>query len=346
MKTGCLIVCPVGVGNALLLTPLIDAIATQRPSHELHCVTWSKAASEVLRRLPGVTAVHCLRTHPFSAFRDLLLKRGAIEWAMAGYPCTRMLYRLPFLLCDPSHAVAHLGSRDSTLGLSRILPIEETMHDVERNLQLLSVMGLRQPSSPRLLFQSTPSEEEEAARLWQELHLSEDAVLALHPGSSNRNNMWMKRWPASGFAELAQIAREELAMESLLFLGPEEKRLRASILRIHPDLKILTLNQLGVIAALLQRCRALVANDSALMHLACSQGTAVVALFGPSPESRTAPWAVPHRIAVRDVDCRPCWSPTQPGRHPSCWRKDLACLNTLPVRRVADALRDLSGELL
>jgi len=341
MNEGCLIVSPVGVGNALLLTPLVDAIASRRAFRELHCVAWSDASAEVFRRLPGVTAVHCLRSRPLSSLRSLLSKRGEIEWGLAGFPCTRAVYRLPFLLCAPSHTAAHLGPGDPSFGISKILSLEPPMHDVERNLEILTLMGLERPPSPKLLFRSAPQEEEEAGILLKELGLKEGAILGLHPGSSARNNMWMKRWPASEFAKLARIARKEFSLEPLVFLGPEELDLRESMLRIEPGLRILSVSRLGTAAALLRRCRALVANDSALMHLACSQGTAVLALFGPSPESRTAPWAVPRRIVVHDLDCRPCWPQGRPGRHPACWRKDLACLRELSLARAADGLRDL-----
>jgi heptosyltransferase-2 len=54
-----------------------------------------------------------------------------------------------------------------------------------------------------------------------------------------------------------------------------------------------------------EECQLVIANDSGAMHVASAVGRPVVAVFGPTDESATAPLG-PHTIVKHDVWCRPC----------------------------------------
>jgi heptosyltransferase-3 len=98
----------------------------------------------------------------------------------------------------------------------------------------------------------------------------------------------------------------------------------------------LTLKEL---AALTRQARIFVGVDSAPMHIAASQGTPAVALFGPSGEIAWGPWQVAHRVVASQVHpCRPC------GNDGCGGSKVSECLTTLPVARVLDAVQSLVNE--
>jgi heptosyltransferase-2 len=75
-------------------------------------------------------------------------------------------------------------------------------------------------------------------------------------------------------------------------------------------------------------CRLAVANDSGAMHVASAVGTPVVAVFGPTDESATAPLG-PHTIVWHDVWCRPCLLRECPLDH--------ACMQGVTGARVVEA---------
>jgi len=80
--------------------------------------------------------------------------------------------------------------------------------------------------------------------------------------------------------------------------------------------------------------------DSAPMHIAASQGTPTVALFGPSGEIAWGPWQVAHRVVASQTHpCRPC------GNDGCGGSKVSECLTTLPVARVLDAVQSLINEV-
>jgi ADP-heptose:LPS heptosyltransferase len=59
-------------------------------------------------------------------------------------------------------------------------------------------------------------------------------------------------------------------------------------------------------AAIIQRSRNFIGPDSGIMHLACSVGTPVVAVFGPGNLNKWGPKGSLHRIVTNNASCSPC----------------------------------------
>ena len=90
---------------------------------------------------------------------------------------------------------------------------------------------------------------------------------------------------------------------------------------------------LGELAALLKRARFLVSNDSGPIHLAASQKTKILGLFGPTSRELTGPISDgPVRILSKDVGCRvPCYF------HDCDYR---VCMELITPEEVFTACRD------
>jgi ADP-heptose:LPS heptosyltransferase len=90
--------------------------------------------------------------------------------------------------------------------------------------------------------------------------------------------------------------------------------------------------------ALLERSALYIGGDSGPLHLAATTGVPIVAIFGPTPSERSAPWrgaAFPAAlIEVDGLPCRPCDQRTcEPG--------DFRCLTRIDAGRVVDAAERL-----
>jgi ADP-heptose:LPS heptosyltransferase len=59
-------------------------------------------------------------------------------------------------------------------------------------------------------------------------------------------------------------------------------------------------------AAILEKSDVLVCDDSGLMHMSVAVGTPVIAIFGPTDHTRTAPYGKEHIIVQKDLECIPC----------------------------------------
>lgn len=122
------------------------------------------------------------------------------------------------------------------------------------------------------------------------------AVVALSPGAK----VAAKNWGEANWAALIDLMKASAGRASLVFLGaPDERALtqRLASRWSGPQLNLCGLLTPRESAAVLARCDALVCHDSGPMHLAASQGTACVALFGNYNRPRQwFPYGSGHRV--------------------------------------------------
>lgn len=146
-----------------------------------------------------------------------------------------------------------------------------------------------------------------ADRWWDSAGFGDDAVVALVPES----NMTIKRWPLHSWASLAN-SLAAAGCRTLLMAppGPAWDSTSGAPQTLRPSH---TLREpLDRVAAVLARCRLVVAVDTGLLHLASAVGSRFVGLFGPTNPLVTGPYArdlgeclvAPF---VKRTDCRGCW---------------------------------------
>jgi heptosyltransferase-2 len=192
---------------------------------------------------------------------------------------------------------------------TKVVKYRRDAHEISRNLSLLEGLGIRDVSHelPRLY----PSFEDQRVidRLLVELEVvNTNNLIALAPGT-----VWnTKRWLKERFASLA-VNLDDAGFEVLLVGGPEDRQLCAEVHQLSGSTKVYnTAGRLTLLqsAELIRRCKVLVSNDSAPMHLAVGVGTPVVALFGATvPEFGFAPIGPFDTVVeTHGLRCRPCSS--------------------------------------
>ncbi len=156
-------------------------------------------------------------------------------------------------------------------------------------------------------------------------------VLVLAPGAK-----WpVKRWPAEYFSEVARAYREK--GWNVVVVGSEEERGLAA--RVCGQAGAFMVNLAGqtplpLLAAVLQKAKLGVSNDSGIMHLALAVGTPTVALFGPTHYGLGfRPWQSQCRVLEKDLFCRPC---SLHGRR-ACYLKTHQCLRSILPQEVIEA---------
>jgi ADP-heptose:LPS heptosyltransferase len=136
-----------------------------------------------------------------------------------------------------------------------------------------------------------------------------DFVIGLQPGAG----IPVRRWPPKAFARLAELLTENAGAKVLLLGAPGEESLGQEIRKAmkHHLLGLVAdgigSTTIGQLAALLERCRLLVTNNTGTMHLGAAVGTKVVALFvGPAYCFETGPYGEGHLVVQAEPSCAPC----------------------------------------
>lgn len=137
-----------------------------------------------------------------------------------------------------------------------------------------------------------------------------DAYVVVHPGAQ----LPSRRWPPARFAQVADALAEQGYTVVLTGTAGEAALAQAvqAAMR-HAPLNLVGRTSLWTFAALVERARLVVCNDTGTSHVAAALGTPSVVISSGSDVSRWAPAdARTHRVLWAERECRPCAHPTCP----------------------------------
>ncbi|MDD2804538.1 MAG: glycosyltransferase family 9 protein [Elusimicrobiales bacterium] len=207
--------------------------------------------------------------------------------------------------------------------LTHRVPFSWLLHDVERNLALLSPLAenLKSPFPGLRRDAGAP-------------YGPQDGVIA----GINAGSAWpTKRWPAENWARLIRRLTAERPGKVLLVGGPGEKDWNAEIERLAGPERCLNLTGKTTMPELMEAIRPLkvfISNDSGPMHIAAALGVPAVGVFGPTTrELGFFPYGPGNRVVETPLACRPC------ALHGSrkCPRGHFLCMRLLTVDEVFSA---------
>ncbi len=158
------------------------------------------------------------------------------------------------------------------------------------------------------------------------------AYVAMAPGAAYGR---AKQWPPARFAELVTLLSARGLRSVLIGARPDIAVCREIVSLAPSAIDLSGHTDLGALAAVLARARAVVSNDSGAMHLAAAAGARVVAVFGATNEKKTAPLAASvdgpaATVIATDVWCRPCMLRECPIDH--------RCMTGISAKRVLEAI--------
>ena len=178
------------------------------------------------------------------------------------------------------------------------------MHQVERNLRLVEHLGfVAHDHTLRIAI----SQDARAAisSLLKDVGIEpEQPYVVLHPGASAK----ARRYPADRFGKVASMLNEH--GRQVLVTGVErEAALLQEVQHYAPDVAILTVKAtLSQYAALIERAKLVICNDTLPMHLADAVRTPAVVLFsGTDYEEQWRPRSTLSRLLRRPTPCHPCY---------------------------------------
>ena len=159
--------------------------------------------------------------------------------------------------------------------------------------------------------------------------LPQAPVLGLCPGAEYGP---AKRWPAEYFAAVAKAKLAE-GWEVWLF-GSDKDTPVTNEIQAQTEGRCLDLGgktALAEVIDLMSLTRAVVSNDSGLMHVAAALERPVIALYGSSDPHHTPPMSAKAQVLYLGLACSPCFKRECPLKH-------LKCLRDLTPDRVLAAL--------
>jgi ADP-heptose:LPS heptosyltransferase len=179
----------------------------------------------------------------------------------------------------------------------------ESMHEIQRRLDIVAQIGAHTLDSSMELFLSS-EDEQIAEQFLQGLQIpSYLPLIALHPGAKDG----FKQWPASHFVELGNLLVRNLGCRIIVTGSSSEKELvRSIVAQIEGAYAATDLPLLGS-AALIKRMDLMISNDTGPMHLALAVKTSTIGLFTPTNPHLCGPYFVDNALSIaKKTTCSPC----------------------------------------
>ena len=144
-----------------------------------------------------------------------------------------------------------------------------------------------------------------------------------------------KRWPPERFAAAASlVARRSGARVAIVGSAAERPLAEQIAAQLGATARVLCgETTLAELVGVLRELRLLLTNDSGPMHLAAALGTPLVAVFGSTDWTETAPFSERARIVREETECAPCLLRECPIDH--------RCMARVRVDRVAATALEL-----
>jgi heptosyltransferase-2 len=325
------------LGDIVLTTPVLRLLRENWPSARIDFVVKSEF-QDVLRGHPCVDRLLLVNTNRESVWHtirqlrethyDLVLDLHRTWRSFWLYHCSRTKHRLSYrkytlrralLVYLKWNTLRHTAPIPERYALPlRRLGVEMPLPRPEVHVDAASVVALEQ-FLPAIGGQVVPQR-----------------MIAVAPGARWKT----KQWPVARFAVVAQ----ELATRheaTIILLGDRHDCPLVDLFRQHLAVPVIdAVGRLPLMqtAALLQRCRLLLCNDSGLMHLATALRVPVVAVFGPTVKAfGFYPFQAVAQVVSHPLPCRPCT--TKGTDH--CPRGHHGCMERIAPEQVVAAAETL-----
>ncbi|MBN1479533.1 glycosyltransferase family 9 protein [candidate division KSB1 bacterium] len=332
----CLIISVSGIGNAVMATPLIQALKVSCGAAVIDVLTSGASHATLFR---GIRFCNSIYLYPKTGWDRLKLvhsiRRNKYDLLLLAFPTPEIHYTLlvlavnAYMVISHDYGIYHPFFRFLKYVADHIISVNKNLHDIEQNANLVHNL-----TDHTFIFKSYPPfiisdlAVEQAQHFYRDKNIGmAETVCFIHPGSKRGTDY--KRWPLDRFIALGHKLKDEHNLIVIVILGPDEEEHR-NLFEQHGF--ITTLFSFSTTLAILQRGSMLISNDSGMMHVASMMRVPTVTIWGGTDMRRNGARGNKALNIVNDsVRCRPCVR-FAPDIH--CPAVQFECIQSISVDQV------------
>ena len=348
-----LIFCLSGLGDAVMASPAIAALAARPKQFQLTLLAMFPSVAEYLRDqriTEDVRLVEFLNMPKLTILRKAWpLRRERFDVSIIPYAMNRLGYNFLSRVIAARERIGFRYQRQRRVNVPELNTVifdeDPSLHVVQENLRWAAYLtGEEMRSLPNdMLFRSSPESVAAAAEFLGGHGLEHASpLIGLHPSCNSLKNQQNRCWPPQQFVQfIERMAAQVPSARFILFEGPADAQLAGRIRQQAAEsVTVARLLPVRVVGALIRQCDLFVSNCSGLIHIAAACKVPTVGIYGPTNQVWDGPWKTESIVVNRHLPCSPCfYYSSRPLDCPA--RLDYACVRELPVADVEKAALEL-----
>ncbi len=288
-----LIILASGIGNSILFSPTLRELRKKYPLSEIDLYAYKESFAEPFKNSPLINNVYVQKD-----LRTLYrLRKNRYDICVTSFPSNKWQFNLFSYLTGAKIRATHSYKVGKLKTLSflqnRKVLANENLHDVEQNLNLLSLLDVKMPLKKELLFHVDAKNNDFAIDFIKNNNLKGKYLIGIHPGSGP---LEFKRDPEKKFVEKVEQIKNKNKFV-LIFGGEEETEIKKKLKEMVEN-SIIVNENLKNTAALIKKCKHFVSNDTGLMHIAVAMGVPVTVFSKGTNLTRTSPFTKNAEIII------------------------------------------------
>jgi len=327
-----LLIKPRGIGDIVLSTIVLDNLIQYFPAVEIHYLV-EEFAKQSVENNPLVKKIHTMQKNEFSYFVARRVRKEKYDLIIDLWSNPRSA-QITFL----SNAKYRVGY--SYRGRRYAYNIKSNAgrgdaHSAEHNLELLKAIDVP-VNSKNIHYHTSKSSKYNAEKVINDLGLTNKIIIGIIPSGGWES----KRCDAEKWIEICNGLINKFNASLLLLWGPgdeEDKEKIESVLK--DDIVSAPETDVDEMAAFINICKVVIANDSGPMHIAAALNVPTLGLFGPTDPKKHGPYNANSTFIIKDdLHCLICNKLTCPYNH--------ECMNELPADEVIRKVEQIGKSFL
>jgi len=316
-----LLIRPGGIGDAVLMAPVINHLRYQYPAIRITVLAERRNAG-VFALIPAVDQL-CCYDRP-AGFMKVL--RCSYDLVID----TEQWHRLSAIVARYVRAPVKIGFRTNERCRMFTHTVSYSHDDYEADsfMRLLELVNgsIHCPVNYDAPFLAIPEDTVEiVANLLESV--SGKKFVVIFPGASVAE----RRWEVERFRAVADTLKSQ--GYGIVVVGGKEDIHAGQQIVDRTGINLAGKTSLAETAAITARSELLISGDSGVLHIAVGLGVSTVSLFGPGRHLKWAPRGDNHRVITKNLPCSPC---TTFGTTPPC-SYNARCMKEISVADVVEA---------
>ncbi len=305
-----------GLGNAIMLIPVLEAVRRRWPAVEIDFLTMPGNVA-LLERSGVVRRAFAVDTSTIGRFVATMwttlgrVRRRGYDTVLDFEQFVKISSIIGFFSGAHERIGFNTDGQRRGFMYTRRVVYTDSDHMSAIFARLTRPLGVDGPL-PEVRLPLADAERRAARAFLADAGLAPDhfPLVAVHLGiGMNFYKVPLKRWDPANFAAVADaLAERHGAAVVFTGQGAEERQLIAEARSRMRGRSVDACDRFDVagLAALIDHCHFVIANDTSVMHLAALVGTPVVAIFGPTAPLHYGPRGDHNLVFYRDLYCSPC----------------------------------------